>query len=93
MIKTNKILRCLNNGACALNGIGGFQCNCPPGFLGRLCDERDPCYNNGPCGANGKCIATLQGTATCQCSSGYTGARCDIKDPCTPSPVLLRFKN
>ena len=47
-------------------------------FIGRLCEDRDPCYANGPCGNNGKCIATVDGNARCECNSGFSGPTCQI---------------
>ena len=51
-------------------------------FIGRLCEDRDPCYANGPCGNNGKCIATVDGNARCECNAGFSGPTCQISKIC-----------
>ncbi|CAF4952301.1 unnamed protein product, partial [Rotaria magnacalcarata] len=35
---------CLNGGTCIPNGIGGFTCQCPPGFSGQRCEDRELSY-------------------------------------------------
>ena len=70
------------------NVPGGFQCSCPPGFLGKnIIFLLIKNFNNGPCGQNGQCSITPQGNAFCICNPGFTGATCDICDPCTSNPV------
>jgi len=31
---------CLNGGQCISNNIGGFTCQCPPGYSGQRCEDR-----------------------------------------------------
>lgn len=49
---------------------------CPPGYTGNSCEDRDPCFFNGPCGAYGRCVASYDGQARCECQAGYTGQTC-----------------
>ena len=30
---------CLNGGQCIPNGLGGFTCQCPPGYSGQRCED------------------------------------------------------
>jgi len=30
---------CLNGGQCISNNIGGFTCQCPPGYSGQRCED------------------------------------------------------
>ncbi len=32
---------CLNGGACITNNMGGFTCQCPPGYSGLRCEDRE----------------------------------------------------
>ena len=32
---------CLNGASCVANGIGGFTCQCPPGYTGQRCEDRE----------------------------------------------------
>ncbi len=32
---------CLNGGTCMANNVGGFTCQCPPGYSGLRCEDRE----------------------------------------------------
>jgi hypothetical protein len=67
---------CLNGGACIANNIGGFTCQCPPGYSGLRCEDRDGCASQ-PCKNNGVCISSGGGAYTCQCPTGFDGPTCE----------------
>ena len=46
---------CLNNGSCR-NAPNRFTCECPKGYFGTVCEERDPCLSE-PCFNGGICTA------------------------------------
>jgi hypothetical protein len=54
-----------------------------PGFL---CENRDNCFRNGPCGNNGLCVETSDGVAHCNCNIGFQGPTCSMTNPCEPNP-------
>ena len=69
-------LPCQNEGICHALKMG-FQCECPPGYEGSVCENEvnpckmEPCLNHGTClkdGVDYKCI----------CQNGYTGKDCEI---------------
>lgn len=41
-----------------------------------MCEDRDSCFNNGPCGNYGTCITQNDGNARCQCNPMFTGPTC-----------------
>lgn len=52
-----------------------FNCTCPAGFTGTLCeDDIDECEVN-PCENKGTCVNTLGGFY-CHCQSGFSGSVC-----------------
>uniref|UniRef100_A0A671Y7H7 EGF-like domain-containing protein n=1 Tax=Sparus aurata TaxID=8175 RepID=A0A671Y7H7_SPAAU len=52
-----------------------FNCTCPAGFTGSLCeDDIDECEVN-PCENNGTCVNALGGFY-CHCLSGFSGSVC-----------------
>ncbi|XP_013397971.1 fibropellin-1 isoform X1 [Lingula anatina] len=71
---------CLNNpcagGATCRKTHDGFDCICPPGLSGKLCQlARDPCRSQ-PC-RNGAACRNQSETYLCSCPSGYTGRNCE----------------
>lgn len=59
-----------------------FNCSCPVGFTGTLCeDDIDECEVN-PCENRGTCVNTA-GSFYCRCQSGFSGSVCSVdKDEC-----------
>lgn len=65
--------KCFNNGKC-VDRIGGYQCLCPPGYVGERCEgDVNECLSN-PCDPRGSynCIQ-LPNSYRCECRTGYTG--------------------
>ncbi|CAF4416809.1 unnamed protein product, partial [Adineta steineri] len=71
---------CLNGGTCMSNNVGGFTCQCPQGYSGQRCEDRDPCFSQ-PCMNQGSCMPQ-NGGFRCVCPPGFTGTRCEIRDAC-----------
>lgn len=62
-----------------------FNCSCPPGFTGTLCeDDINECEVN-PCENEGTCVNT-PGGFYCQCLSGFSGSVCS-----TDTDVCLKL--
>ncbi|RZF43780.1 hypothetical protein LSTR_LSTR009203 [Laodelphax striatellus] len=86
---------CLNEGICVdlSQGQEGntFQCLCPFGFTGKLCqDTRNPC-DSSPCQHGGECQPSNETAQQfkCTCQVGYSGALCQHnQDRCLSSPCL-----
>ncbi|MEQ2200087.1 hypothetical protein XENOCAPTIV_022200 [Xenoophorus captivus] len=69
--------KCFNNGRC-VDGVGGYHCICPAGYVGERCEgDVNECLSN-PCDPRGthSCIQ-LTNNYRCECRTGYTGQRCD----------------
>lgn len=79
--------KCFNNGKC-VDRIGGYQCVCPPGYVGERCEgDVNECLSD-PCDPRGSynCIQ-LTNSYRCECRTGYTGtdvhaAACDMTETC-----------
>uniref|UniRef100_A0A671VUK2 Delta-like protein n=1 Tax=Sparus aurata TaxID=8175 RepID=A0A671VUK2_SPAAU len=80
---------CGNGGTC-IDGVNSFQCFCPEGWEGRLCDlsENDPrqcdattCSNGGTCLDHGDAFR-------CACPPGWGGNTCNLakNSTCASSP-------
>lgn len=70
---------CHNNGTC-LDRVGGFECHCPPGFVGPRCEgDINECLSN-PCAGPGTqdCVQ-LVNNYHCNCKPGYMGRHCEVK--------------
>jgi hypothetical protein len=54
--------------------VGGFTCDCNPGFTGGTCNETNHCHEV-TCSGNGEC-ENSSGGFTCTCDSGFSGDLC-----------------
>lgn len=66
--------KCFNKGRC-VDRVGGYHCECPPGYVGERCEgDVNECLSN-PCDPRGthSCIQ-LTNNYRCECRTGYTGA-------------------
>uniref|UniRef100_A0A1A8MEX5 Notch homolog 2 n=1 Tax=Nothobranchius pienaari TaxID=704102 RepID=A0A1A8MEX5_9TELE len=69
--------RCRNGGQC-IDGVGGYTCSCPAGFVGEHCEgDLNECLS-GPCNSLGSldCIE-LDNNYRCHCRLGFTGRHCE----------------
>ena len=74
---------CLNGATCISSSIG-YSCQCPTGYVGIRCEQRqlidlcsmNTCYNGGSCQTQSR--TPDQYTVVCFCPAGYTGSRCQI---------------
>ncbi len=53
-----------------------FLCQCPTGYYGAQCENRNYCMPN-PCNNNGLCLETATGYI-CRCNAPYTGTNCQL---------------
>uniref|UniRef100_A0A8D0CJ36 Delta-like protein n=1 Tax=Scleropages formosus TaxID=113540 RepID=A0A8D0CJ36_SCLFO len=67
---------CQNGGTC-IDGINSFQCFCPDGWEGDLCNvnecSRNPCKNGGHC-------VDLVNDFYCKCADGWKGKTCHSRE-------------
>lgn len=64
---------CLNGGTC-VDLWNDYECQCPTGLEGRLCEVNpDSCLSN-PCQNGGVCVDGLA-SFTCTCPKGFSGTR------------------
>ncbi|XP_013406107.1 fibropellin-3-like isoform X2 [Lingula anatina] len=86
---SNDINECMNNpcarGATCRNNHGGFDCDCLPGFTGKLCQLEISECSSRPCQNGGTCVDMVN-SYRCLCSVGYLGTNCQERDPCRSSP-------
>lgn len=71
---------CANGGTCIENN-GIPICNCPTGFSGSHCGEKDLCATY-KCSNGGTCVENNE-RPICNCPSGFSGSHCEKKDACT----------
>ena len=62
------------------DGLGRFDCECPGGFKGDLCEIEDETCAADTCSEFGDCVDLAPpATWKCDCDPDYTGKRCDVK--------------
>jgi Notch-like protein len=65
--------------------MGSFQCTCPAGFSGTLCQTNiNECTSN-PCLHNGQCVDGVN-SYICTCPSTYVGTTCQTIHFCGSNP-------
>ena len=65
-----------SHGATCRNTVGGFTCECAPGWTGPLCQTDDNECSRGLCLNGARCENTI-GSFKCVCEPGWTGPLCD----------------
>jgi hypothetical protein len=96
---------CLNGGQCTQTDVSSYQCQCPPGFDGKLCElDANVCQTQQPCGQSPdtKCQSFRLGAAlpyVCILQSGHAyglNAQQVQTSPCTgvdgPQPLAISDK-
>ncbi|KAM3842788.1 protein jagged-2-like, partial [Diretmus argenteus] len=69
---------CKNGGTC-IDGINSFQCFCPDGWEGNLCDvDVNECSRN-PCQNGGRCVDLLN-DFYCHCIDNWKGKTCHSRE-------------
>lgn len=63
---------CGNGAACMVTTDREFVCLCVEGFVGRRCERRDPCLDDGSGRNGGTCNRTEDGFV-CSCPIGFAG--------------------
>ncbi|CAH3141405.1 unnamed protein product [Porites lobata] len=83
-----KVSRPCKNGATCVSSLGGYTCQCVPGFQGKNCEQdvneciTRPCLNGGTC-------QNQHGSYSCTCRPGFTGKNCEkVLDGCVNYKVL-----
>uniref|UniRef100_A0A914V3R5 EGF-like domain-containing protein n=1 Tax=Plectus sambesii TaxID=2011161 RepID=A0A914V3R5_9BILA len=66
---------CQNNGTCVLVSDTDFECDCPVGFNGTLCESPPPCASD-PCQNGGRC-EEVEESFRCDCPPSTSGAYCE----------------
>ena len=84
LVGRSEVSPCLNNGTC-LEDSESFECDCMPGYEGKVCEqETDECLSS-PC-LHGAC-QDRENDFHCDCVPGYEGKLCDIDtDDCKNDP-------
>uniref|UniRef100_A0A8D0G6A8 Notch receptor 3 n=1 Tax=Sphenodon punctatus TaxID=8508 RepID=A0A8D0G6A8_SPHPU len=84
---SSRVPKCLNNGTC-VDRVGGYRCNCPPGYTGERCEgDINECLSE-PCHPHNTldCVQETSGFQ-CLCKPGYTGRHCQsIVNACELHP-------
>ncbi|CAL1545990.1 unnamed protein product, partial [Lymnaea stagnalis] len=73
-----KSMPCKNGGTCLALDTQIFECRCPNGYKGRVCENLvNPCASQ-PCSNGGKCVPmTSTDGFYCQCATGFKGPKCE----------------
>ncbi|ODM99559.1 Neurogenic locus notch protein 1, partial [Orchesella cincta] len=85
---------CNNRGCCKSESkVGesgvGYKCLCFPGYTGKDCEKKDPCYLSGEskilqrnCSNQGTCQPSDDNSTVCSCNFGHWGSECEFTDLC-----------
>ena len=73
--KPEDSVKCLNGGTCR-DRVGGFDCECAPGFMGPRCNSSGPCFNY--CSGTASCV--LLDPAATICDSIFCKCSCDVSE-------------
>jgi hypothetical protein len=72
---------CQNGGTCTNLGlmVTDFECLCPPGISGRMCEIVNPCEASMPCMHGGQCHVDSNATVgyRCVCTATHIGPQCE----------------
>lgn len=96
---------CLNGGTCVdlrHAAVDDFRCRCPPGFVGRLCEQNAAggCSTR-PCANGATCHDLVDGSSfVCSCPTGYAGHRCNetllgscVSGPCRHGATCVDLRD
>ncbi|XP_062500990.1 reelin-like [Corticium candelabrum] len=77
---------CVNQGQCTNEITGGYNCKCPLGFSGKMCEVVPNHCHSKPCLNGATCSSSLF-TFDCDCFLGFTGTTCERNiDECIINP-------
>lgn len=77
-----------HNGALCTDNISDFNCSCPAGWQGHLCQDDIPECDTQPCLNNGTCTE-LPGSFSCSCPPTHQGRTCQTDvDECVENPCV-----
>ena len=68
---------CSNGGTCQ-NTVNGYNCYCPLGFTGSLCQTQITQCTSSSCKNGATCVENPPISFSCVCLPGYTGYDCSI---------------
>ncbi|RNA20776.1 serine protease 27-like, partial [Brachionus plicatilis] len=68
---------CLNGGTCVVKSNSELSCQCPQGYTGPVCENKNPCTPN-PCQNGASCQPAGETAYICQCPSFFIGDDCSI---------------
>ncbi|CDW52690.1 neurogenic locus notch protein 2 [Trichuris trichiura] len=78
---------CANDGSCQ-DLWNAYECVCPPGFAGKLCEVNIDDCDNAHCENGGTCVDEVA-DYHCNCLPGWAGKRCELNiDECLSQPCL-----
>ncbi|XP_076359176.1 uncharacterized protein LOC143251821 [Tachypleus tridentatus] len=81
-------LKPCKEGSTCVNVGGDYQCDCPPGLVGKNCEINEDDCSSDICEHGGTCIDALNGYH-CLCLPGFTGVNCAHNiDDCVGDPCL-----
>ena len=70
------------NGATCTDHFRAFECTCPPGWRGDVCDiDINECEEEMPCQNNASC-ENYDGSYACLCGNLFCGQTCTLNNPC-----------